>query len=429
MAGESAVVGILRVLLQAETADYVAGVKDAEKTTRSLSRSFGNLARDLSGAKITEKALDVAKALQQVGGVSKLTARELASVSATVTAATDKLTKMGKEVPPEIAKLSAEIQKVNAATPPAAGGVTKLGSAFGKLQSLSPILTVAGLSRPSSARRKPRWRWRSRLSRWPRRPGCRPRRSRDAGGRRVHRHVGRDVESAASSSARRSARAQTRRATPSGRWASVSQTLKTQTPEDQFGRSLPRSRASTTGGTQPPRRRAVRQGLRRHGRRRLGRVLRDGRRRDGHVRRTRSARCKRPATPGTGSSGRAMVGLGEIACASTSCDRQHRSRRRRSASKRRGSPSPRGTGKGYLVAREIGAGEAGRREGPGSVYRRHYPRHDKTWRPTTEIRPIPGSWPRRRPRSRPSMPRSGRASTPRWPSAGTPRKRTPSRST
>jgi hypothetical protein len=145
MADNSAIVGVLRVLLQSETADYVAGVKDAEKTTAGLAKSFGNLAKDLTGAKIEQKALDIVNAMKQVGSVSKLTERELAAVAATVNAATQKLQLMGKTVPPEIAKLSAEIKNLEAAKP-AAAATSSLGDAFGTLQRLAPVLTVGGLA-------------------------------------------------------------------------------------------------------------------------------------------------------------------------------------------------------------------------------------------------------------------------------------------
>jgi hypothetical protein len=145
MADNSAIVGVLRVLLQSETADYVAGVKDAEKTTASLSKSFSNLAKDLSGAKVTERAMEIAAAMKQVGDVSKLTARELTTVAATVNAATEKLRLMGKDVPPEIAKLSNEIKNLQAAKP-AASAAGELGTAFGTLQKLAPVLTVGGLA-------------------------------------------------------------------------------------------------------------------------------------------------------------------------------------------------------------------------------------------------------------------------------------------
>ncbi len=150
----SATVGILRVLLSADSADFQAGVakaasatqqftKDlktagtqseavsaamgkaftkAEEGTRGLSKAVASLI----GFDAIEKANTYAKAVEAIGGVSKLTAVEQGKVNSIVSEATAKYAALGREAPAALTALAA-------ATKPAQDETFKLARFMGDL--------------------------------------------------------------------------------------------------------------------------------------------------------------------------------------------------------------------------------------------------------------------------------------------------------
>lgn len=113
------VVGVLRVLLEAnaeklesEFAKATIKIEDFDKFTENAGRKLQTMVGQFSGQRIVAEAARMAAAIEKIGGISTLTERELARVSGTVAEATAKLTAMGADVPPSIAKLHAELEKL-----------------------------------------------------------------------------------------------------------------------------------------------------------------------------------------------------------------------------------------------------------------------------------------------------------------------------
>lgn len=172
----AAVVGILRALLQADASEFQSEFDKADKTAKRTLQGIQRLANDFSGQRLVNEAAKVTIAVNQVGGASKLTQQELARVGSVVDAAVQKLRLLGQTVPPEIAKLSAEIDHLNvsarqskeldalktriagvdaAATAAGTGGLSTLTGALGMvgrfLPALSAVGAVAGLTRLATA--------------------------------------------------------------------------------------------------------------------------------------------------------------------------------------------------------------------------------------------------------------------------------------
>ena len=126
MAG-TATVGILRILLSASTAEFEAGMKksssaatnffkelkasgnEAEKVGAALTNAFkgaeagtaglGKAISGLVGLDVIQQANTYAKAVESIGGASKLTAAEQQKVNASVTQAIEKYQVIGREAP------------------------------------------------------------------------------------------------------------------------------------------------------------------------------------------------------------------------------------------------------------------------------------------------------------------------------------------
>lgn len=112
--------------------------------SRDLGRDLQRAVDGFEGAPLVNKARTMAQAIEQVGGVSKLTKRELADVAHTVAAATDKLERMGQDVPPSLRRLSAEIKGLDENSGKASrGGLSSMTGALGGLKSLLPALGIA----------------------------------------------------------------------------------------------------------------------------------------------------------------------------------------------------------------------------------------------------------------------------------------------
>ncbi len=130
----SATVGILRVLLSANTAEFEAGMKksasasqnffkelkasggEAEKIGGAMAKAFaaaeagthnlGKTIAGLIGTDVIQNATTYAKAIESIGGVSKLTAAEQAKVNATVTEALEKYKALGQQAPAALQALA-----------------------------------------------------------------------------------------------------------------------------------------------------------------------------------------------------------------------------------------------------------------------------------------------------------------------------------
>lgn len=173
----SATVGILRVLLSADTAEFQQGVakaataaqtftKDikaagvqseavaaamktaftrAEEGTRGLSKAVASLV----GFDTIEKANTYTKAVEAIGGVSKLTAAEQAKLNGLLTEATAKYAALGQTAPTALTALAAATKPVKDETSQLTGFMTDLGSqvkasALGFISAQAILGTVQG---------------------------------------------------------------------------------------------------------------------------------------------------------------------------------------------------------------------------------------------------------------------------------------------
>lgn len=173
----SATVGILRVLLSADTAEFQQGVakaataaqtftKDikaagvqseavaaamktaftrAEEGTRGLSKAVASLV----GFDTIEKANTYTKAVEAIGGVSKLTAAEQAKLNGLLTEATAKYAALGQTAPAALTALAAATKPVKDETSQLTGFMTDLGSqvkasALGFISAQAILGTVQG---------------------------------------------------------------------------------------------------------------------------------------------------------------------------------------------------------------------------------------------------------------------------------------------
>lgn len=106
----------------ADFASFYDAVSKAEVSLRSfetgaskVESSLNRMADSFSGRKIIQDATLMAEAVEQIGGVSKLTESELQRLGGTVGGAVEKMKLMGIEVPPEIQKIATELHGVDAA--------------------------------------------------------------------------------------------------------------------------------------------------------------------------------------------------------------------------------------------------------------------------------------------------------------------------
>lgn len=158
-----ATVGLLRVVLSSNSAQFDAGMDKSSGKVEAFGqagkRAAANLSKlvtDFNGSRVTAEATRMAAAVEKVGGASKLTEAELARVNRTLDASIAKFKSLGQDVPPQIAKLKAEVAGLDKASSTAAtGGLGKFSGALGVVGKLLPALglasAVAGLVRMGSA--------------------------------------------------------------------------------------------------------------------------------------------------------------------------------------------------------------------------------------------------------------------------------------
>ncbi len=110
---DSAVVGILRALLTADTAQFDAGMRKAVQTTHTTEKAIGGLGNEVKkltpqaermvkafqGDKLLYQANNLVTALSKHGGVAKLTATEQARVNSTLNEAIAKYKVLGQQAP------------------------------------------------------------------------------------------------------------------------------------------------------------------------------------------------------------------------------------------------------------------------------------------------------------------------------------------
>ena len=149
-----ATVGLLRVVLASNSAEFTRDMGKAgtavdtfDRGAKAAGRSLANMVAGFDGSKIAAEANKVVTAVNQVGGASKLTEQELGRVRTTLDATIAKFNALGREVPDDIAKVRAEITKLDQAaghTSSPTGGLGQWGGALSMVSRVLPGLSVAG---------------------------------------------------------------------------------------------------------------------------------------------------------------------------------------------------------------------------------------------------------------------------------------------
>lgn len=149
----SAVVGALKVLLQADTAQFEAKLKTLDTNTQRLANRLKNdltpsqkavnsAVREFLGTKEIGNAERYAAAIKEIGGANKLTAQDQARVNRAVTEALNHYRALGQQAPAHLIKLQKETRQTAADT-------QKLTTAFtsmrGVLGAFGVSLGAAGL--------------------------------------------------------------------------------------------------------------------------------------------------------------------------------------------------------------------------------------------------------------------------------------------
>ncbi len=119
MASSSTVIGLLRVLLSANTAEFDANIKKSATVATSFEATVKGVAKslkDLSGQSTISAANNIVAALEKLGGISKLTAAEQQRVNEQVTAAIEKYKALGMEAPKALTDLASATKQVEQPT-------------------------------------------------------------------------------------------------------------------------------------------------------------------------------------------------------------------------------------------------------------------------------------------------------------------------
>lgn len=139
-------VGLLRVVLASDSAQFTAGMDKADaaigaftRSAQSVGRSLANMVRDFDGTKIIGEANRIATAVEQIGGASKLTEAEKARLNATIQKALDKYAALGREAPKALQDLATQTSRAEEKTSLLTGAAGKLFAAF----SVAAIANVA----------------------------------------------------------------------------------------------------------------------------------------------------------------------------------------------------------------------------------------------------------------------------------------------
>lgn len=135
----------------ADFASFLAAVDKAEiklvdfgKGASAVEGKLNHMVDSFSGRKLVQEATLMTTAIEKSGGVSRLTAAELARVGAKATEAAEKMKKMGLDVPPGLQKIADAAKKAAAETE---GLEVKLGKLSSGLKTAGTALT-AGLTVP-----------------------------------------------------------------------------------------------------------------------------------------------------------------------------------------------------------------------------------------------------------------------------------------
>jgi hypothetical protein len=113
-----------RAIQQAET--KISGL---QKSTSQVNRELAKFGNEFGGANLIRQANSMAKAVEDIGGVTKLTTAEQRRLASTVDEALAKYRALGQEVPPRLVSISTELGKIRAANEAAERSAKELAEA------------------------------------------------------------------------------------------------------------------------------------------------------------------------------------------------------------------------------------------------------------------------------------------------------------
>jgi hypothetical protein len=122
---------------EAKLKDFGAGADKVGGRLNALSNSF-------SGVKIIQDATLMVKAVEEIGGVTKLTEKELARLGATANEAVAKMKLLGMDVPKNLQQIADQTKKANTATTDWMGSLTKIAGTLGIAFSVGAITNFIG---------------------------------------------------------------------------------------------------------------------------------------------------------------------------------------------------------------------------------------------------------------------------------------------
>jgi hypothetical protein len=136
---------------QADFKSFYDAVEKAEVELRGLEtgaakveKSLNKMADSFSGRKLIQDANLAAKAIEDIGGASMLTAKEQAKVNAQVTEALAKYKALGIEAPASLQKLARDTAGVTTETAKASTGISGMVGSLGKMAGALGIAFSAG---------------------------------------------------------------------------------------------------------------------------------------------------------------------------------------------------------------------------------------------------------------------------------------------
>jgi hypothetical protein len=109
-----------------------------------VGRRLDTLSNQFSGKKIVQEAALMVKAVEDIGGTSMLTEKELARLGATTNEAVEKMKALGMDVPANLQKIANETKNANKQTSDWVGSLTKIAGAVGIAFSVGAVKEFIG---------------------------------------------------------------------------------------------------------------------------------------------------------------------------------------------------------------------------------------------------------------------------------------------
>ncbi len=157
MANSSGVVGVLRALLTADTAQFDTSMRKAATTTEQTTKTIGGLGREIGkltpqaermvkafgGERQLNAANNLASAISRIGGATKLTTTEQARANVQLNAAIEKYKVLGMQAPKAVLDAEKATSSLSGKVSGLLGGLGPLGPAIATAFSATAIIGFA----------------------------------------------------------------------------------------------------------------------------------------------------------------------------------------------------------------------------------------------------------------------------------------------